>query len=221
MSLMPQSGESLGPYLRRVLSGMVTSVKTTGNVTAQINGNTLSISVPNVVQAKPFFAKITGSSGAAYAWTEQWQTNATTFADLPNGRSGTTTANSAYEINGRQGIPNDTIIILFPVMPSDNGPTIYQFDRAEGTETTPFELGTPGDSSETADTDVWDREAQGTDTGVEVPVVTRSVYDAAGDEILYQFIRVMTFDSSGRLTLVSAETRYTIDTPDEDCTVEE
>lgn len=130
MSIVPQSGEGLGPYLRRVLGSMVTSVRTSGNVQARIDGNTLSISVPTQAQNKPFFAKITsGSSGTgAYSWIEQWQTNATTFADLPNGRSGTFSSNPACEINKSVLVPIGAIVVIYPSRPSDNGPTIYQFD---------------------------------------------------------------------------------------------
>jgi hypothetical protein len=130
MSLMPQSGEGLPQWFRRVLSGMVTSVKTTGNVTAQINGNTLSISVPNVVQAKPFFAKITGSSGTGYTFIEQWATDATTFGDLPNGRTDNAGANLLYEVNGVQGIPDNSIVFVTPTRPSTNGPTVYFFSAS-------------------------------------------------------------------------------------------
>lgn len=58
----------------------------------------------------PFVAKITGASGAAFAWTEQGQTAATTWANLPGGRSGTTSVNPAYELNGNQSLMTNTLV---------------------------------------------------------------------------------------------------------------
>lgn len=71
-------------------------------------------------------------------------------------------------------------------------------------------------SGETADAGTWAR-SSATD-GVSVPVQTRNEYNEAGDEILYGYYRTWTFDSWGRLRTISAETRYTIDTPVDECT---
>ncbi len=67
---------------------------------------------------------------------------------------------------------------------------------------------------ETAQTDTWDIESQveGED-GVEIPIVSRVVYNSAGDSILYGFYRILTVSSTGATSLVSAETRYEIDDP--------
>ena len=52
--------------------------------------------------ASPFPAKLTSSSGTAYAWTEQIEAAAGTFT---NGtRTGTTTLNPAYELNGKRNL---------------------------------------------------------------------------------------------------------------------
>jgi hypothetical protein len=58
----------------------------------------------------PFVARITGSSGAAFAWNEQGQTAADTWATLTGGRSGTTSVNPAYELNGSQSIATNTLV---------------------------------------------------------------------------------------------------------------
>lgn len=60
----------------------------------------------------PFVAKITGSSGANYSWTEQQQTGATTWIDLPGGRSGTTSVNPANEINASQSVATNTLVVM-------------------------------------------------------------------------------------------------------------
>lgn len=117
---LPQSGESLANYLRRLFGFAVTDVQTSGNITAEIRGNTLSLSVPPVALNKPFVAKITGSSGAAFAWTEQQQQNATTWGDKPNGRSGTTSANPAYELNGNQSLATNTLVWMHQEVDTSN-----------------------------------------------------------------------------------------------------
>ena len=58
------------------------------------------------------WAKITGSSGALYAWTEVYHAGGTTFSTLTGGRTGATSVNAARERNGVTGIANDTIVEL-------------------------------------------------------------------------------------------------------------
>lgn len=73
-----------------------------------------------------FVAKITGSSGPAFAWTEQYQIDATTWADLPDGRSGTTSVNPAYELNGSQSIATNTLVWITQNT-DDSGTVRYTF----------------------------------------------------------------------------------------------
>jgi hypothetical protein len=75
-------------------------------------------------------AQITGGDGNGnYAWTEQFFTSSGTFADLPNGRTGTVTDQQAVERNG-------AIITAFPfyaLLRSRyfvNGTPIYEFAAA-------------------------------------------------------------------------------------------
>ncbi len=69
------------------------------------------------------------------------------------------------------------------------------------------------EGTETADTGTWARDNQPANKdGVDIKVHTRSVYNDAGNEILYGFYRECTFDATGRLSALSVETRYTIDT---------
>ena len=83
---------------------------------------------------------------------------------------------------------------------------------AAGTADSPAVLA--HDAAEAAKTDTWDRDnpAAGTD-GVAVKKQTRTVYNAAGDKVLYAFYRTFTYDSAGNLKSVSAESRGTVDTP--------
>jgi hypothetical protein len=87
-----------------------------------------------------------------------------------------------------------------------------------GTLASPATLGSNAEGSETASTDTWTRD--GTTSGTNyagVPLdmwtVTRVVYNDTGTQVLYAFVRKMSFDSLGLLRSVSAETRYVIDTP--------
>ena len=74
-------------------------------------------------------------------------------------------------------------------------------------------LGTP-EGVEAVDADTWDREnPTGGKDGVVLRVTGRVGYFHGGDEILYGYYRTLTFDAFGRLTDISGETRYTIDTP--------
>lgn len=69
--------------------------------------------------------------------------------------------------------------------------------------------------TETAQTDTWDRSIQpeGKD-GIKLRVCTRIAYNEAGDQTLYEFTRILTYDSTGKLAAMSAETRTTIDVPE-------
>jgi len=83
-----------------------------------------------------------------------------------------------------------------------------------GSTASPTVIGSSSEGSETAATDSWSRATNG--TPVDVWMQSRTVYDHASGEILYGFARKLSHDSTGLLIAVSAETRYTIDSP-EDC----
>lgn len=74
-------------------------------------------------------------------------------------------------------------------------------------------------TSETANVDTWTRSAatSGTDYGdipVTIQFVARTVYNASGDQKIYNFVKTMTIDAGGRVVNVSPETRVIVDTPD-------
>jgi hypothetical protein len=79
-------------------------------------------------------------------------------------------------------------------------------------------IGTTSEGSETADGKSWKRDevAAGDQYGdgpITVNLISRVVYNEAGDKKLYAYARSLKFDASGRLFEVSAETRYIVDTP--------
>ena len=84
-----------------------------------------------------------------------------------------------------------------------------------GTYDDPTVVGSAAEGAEDADAAGWDRilSLASGDDGLTLTMMTRVVYDEAGDEILYGMMRTFSFDSQGKLYAVSAETRVVIDTP--------
>lgn len=81
-----------------------------------------------VLQAAPgwFVAKITGSFTAAgatyYTWAEQEpKEDGTGYRAIPNGKTGTSTANWAREINGITSVATDTIVLMRPIIVTKAG----------------------------------------------------------------------------------------------------
>jgi len=98
---------------------------------------------------------------------------------------------------------------------------IVVIPRGVARTASPSTLGSGAEGSETADTKEWQRDAVAAgdvygDCPLEAWFVSRTVYNEAGDEILYQMMRKASFDAQGRLWKISAETRVTVDEPD-DC----
>jgi hypothetical protein len=80
---------------------------------------------------------------------------------------------------------------------------------ALGATASPTTVGSATEGSETADTASWSRATSA--TPVNLYCVSRVVYNASGDQTLYQFMRELSFDARGLLLAVSAETRVTVD----------
>lgn len=81
-----------------------------------------------ILQAPPgwFVAKITGSftSGGAtyYSWAEQEpKEDGTGYRNIPNGKTGSSTANWAREINGNTGVSTNSIVLMRPVIVTKSG----------------------------------------------------------------------------------------------------
>jgi len=78
----------------------------------------------------------------------------------------------------------------------------------------PVVLGRETEGSETASTDSWDiaDQADG-ESGASCWITTGQVYNEAGDQVIYEFRRLFTFDGvQGGLVTIGAETRVSIDT---------
>ena len=81
-----------------------------------------------ILQSPPgwFVAKITGSftSGGAtyYTWAEQEpKEDGTGYRNIPNGKTGSSTANWAREINGATSVATNTIVLMRPVIVTQAG----------------------------------------------------------------------------------------------------
>jgi len=68
-------------------------------------------------------------------------------------------------------------------------------------------IGESDEGSESPDTASWVK----SDHAVEAWVITRVVYNDSGDQVLYAFARLFTYDTLGMLYSVSAETRVSVD----------
>ncbi len=81
---------------------------------------------------------------------------------------------------------------------------------------TPPTIGSVDGSDEDAEADSWDRLNQvDGQLGVIERVVTRVVYNDAGDQVLYMFIRENTYDHLGGLVTIGTSTRYEVDATEE------
>ena len=77
-------------------------------------------------------------------------------------------------------------------------------------------LGSATEGTDTADATTWtagSTDANDHPLGLKVWMVSRVVYTASGDAILYYMARCLTFTSAGQLYSVSGETRVEVDTP--------
>ncbi len=108
-----------------------------------------------------------------------------------------------FDVDDNGGSPNNIKVTGKITNPNAENPT----------GTTDLGPATP-ETTETAQSDTW---TAGTANGVTIKMLTRVVYDHASDAILYGYYRTFTYDQHGMLYSISAETRYTIDDPDEGC----
>lgn len=81
---------------------------------------------------------------------------------------------------------------------------------AENPGATITTIGAASEGADAASTNTW---TAGTANGLSEWYVSRVVYNHTGDKKLYSFLRKRTYDSSGRLYSISAETRVEVDTP--------
>lgn len=162
-----------------------------------------------------FPARITSADNGAHAWVEAQPTSGGgAFGNLAGGRSGTTSEDPAYEINGRTNVPANTIVWMRSVSASD-GSVIYLFDLGMGNPGSPLGMTYSGEHGENASNVTWDINNQSSNRGVSLTVQTGSRYDHnAATPTLYAYLRTLTFDANGHLMAVGPESRVVIDTPE-------
>lgn len=164
--------------------------------------------------ADVFVAKITASSSGAHAWTQLQPAAGGSFINHPSGKSGTTSLDPAYEINGRTSVPANTIVWLKAVISSD-GSTKYLFDLNAGVNGSATNMAYSGEHADAASTTSWDINNQTSTRGVNLTVQTGQRYDHTADTPhLYAYLRQLSFDANGQLVAISAESRVIIDTPE-------
>ncbi len=80
---------------------------------------------------------------------------------------------------------------------------------ALGSRNSPMTVGSADNASESPDETTWAKDTNA--TPVDLYVTTRVVYNPDGDQTLYAFERLCSFDARGVLYAVSGETRVTVD----------
>jgi hypothetical protein len=150
---------------------------------------------------------VTNATGGAYTITRIIWNGSAYVAD---------TEGAYYQVSARDYRNRDYAVastepIRFWEVTKSDGSTEILIDIS-GTSGTVKALYATFEGSETAQSDTWDRENpdSGKD-GVTIPVTTRVVYNHAGDKKVYGFYRTFTYDSTGMLKAISAETRYEVD----------
>lgn len=188
------------------LVGAVNALKAGPNVPIQANqGNGFQI-----------VARITGGNGTdGYTWVQVVLDGDGEWVTLPDGFT-STDCGVAYEVNGVSDVAPGSIVQMTRYQ-NQAGDYVYQFAFGEPAECaldTPYVVLGAGSASETAEVDTWDREAPPTSTlGVSVPLTTRTVYSPSGDQVLYYFYRLLTFDACGKLATITEETRVDVTDP--------
>lgn len=94
------------------------------------------------------------------------------------------------------------------------GTEVSWADAAAQNHTSPKDLTVSGEGTAAANTGTGNQWTCDGTQGVKITVQTRTYYDhTSTTPVLYGYYRTFTFDRNGRLYSVSAEARYTIDTP--------
>jgi hypothetical protein len=120
--------------------------------------------------------------------------------------------------------PRDPALVYVAAAISDKGWAwcdgtywrLFVPEKPLATADTPYAVLPATFETAAAQTDTWAIGSQpaGTD-GLTIRVQTRTAYDDAGDETLYAYHRTLTVSADGRLLAISAETRETVDVPEE------
>lgn len=135
---------------------------------------------------------------------------------LAQGFVGVVLIDGALVLNGN--VVNNSIITTINddnewIEATTSGTTTTISHIGPGGQGTPEDIGSAAEGNEAADSN--DGTCNGTN-GLDVFTTSRVGYFESGDETLYGYMREWKFDKKGHLISVSAETRYTINAPD-DC----
>lgn len=138
-------------------------------------------------------------------------------SDMEGGFDSSDNGLTAREWQGRSGLPADSstglLVTVFPII-DDDGNLAFRFLITAESGGTRKDVTYSGEHVDLADSNTWDVTSQSSNRGLKMTVSTGSRYDDAGDETLYEYHRDLTFDATGRLVAMSAETKVTIDAPE-------
>ncbi|HZL36327.1 MAG TPA: hypothetical protein VFC78_13495 [Tepidisphaeraceae bacterium] len=163
--------------------------------------------------------KITGPAGGAGEYLGQIlggksNASASTNLAMPAGLSATLNAlilNTEEDgLTGHRLASGSYAVGVVRGTTTDSPPrTIVVVRGGLGSQASPLTVCSTSNTSESPDTSTWSRDTDG--LPINLYVVSRTVYNPAGDQTLYQFIRKLSFDARGILYAVSAETRDVVD----------
>ncbi len=152
---------------------------------------------PRLAAEPAFIARITEAhENGRHGWKEQvWDASSAKWQDMPEGRSGSPGDGPAFEVNGREGVPGDTIVVMHH---TGGEAGWYFFSTAAGMDESPKPLNQA--SGDQADAGTWDIQQQGEKRGVLLAV---SRLDPESGRV---FTRTVGIDSLGNVVNISAET---------------
>ena len=156
-----------------------------------------------------FWAKTTarGGTDGAYSFDEQ-QWDGTAWEDKPDGRSGT----AQHHGNVQPNLPLGIIIFVTDV---DGDGLNYIFESHQELWGDGFRKDMTGNTTETADTDTWAIDDQDSlEYGVEIDLSRNVFLSGSGGTEIYRVDRKMTFDTTGHLIAIGAETSTLVATVD-------
>jgi hypothetical protein len=183
-----KNGTKLHVFNQPIRVGVVVQITGAASGAGEYNGRILtgtSSASPSSALSMPAGLSIPGSDDALVLNLEE------------DGASGHRLASGTYAV----GVVRGTT--------SESPPRKIVFvEGGVGRTDSPTTLGGASEGSESADSSTW---ARGGGTPLVLYVVSRTVYNEAGDKTLYSFVRPLTFDARGVLVSVGAETRVTVD----------
>lgn len=106
IGINPEVDAAIERWAEATERGLALSAEQPLELTINRTGSSLRLALPERA-----VARITGGgTGGIHAWSEQMETTGGGHADLPGGRTGTTSADPAYEWNGNEEVAAGTIV---------------------------------------------------------------------------------------------------------------